>query len=37
MTTKPTPAKGTGVPSIIIIGMEGEGDTEVKDEEFGDI
>jgi len=25
------------VPSSVIIGMEGEGDIEEKDEEFGDI
>jgi hypothetical protein len=37
MTTEPTPAKGMGVPSTVITGMEDEGDTEVKDEESGDI
>jgi hypothetical protein len=25
------------VPSTVIIGMEGEGDTKVKNEEYGDI
>jgi len=35
--TKSTPAKGMGVPSAIITGMEDEGDTKVKDEESGDI
>jgi len=37
VTIKPTPAKGNGVPSAVITGMEGEGDTKVKDEESGDI
>jgi hypothetical protein len=37
VTIKPTPAKGNGVPSTIITGMEGKGDTKVKDEESGDI
>jgi hypothetical protein len=37
VTTKPTPAKGIGVPSAVITGMEDKGDTEVKDEKSGDI
>jgi hypothetical protein len=37
VTTKPTPAKGIGVPSAVITGMEDKGDTKVKDEESGDI
>jgi hypothetical protein len=37
VTTEPIPAKGIGVPSAVITGMEDEGDTEVKDEESGDI
>jgi hypothetical protein len=37
VTTEPTPAKGMGVPSAVITGMEDEGDTEVKDEESRDI
>ena len=37
MTIKPTPAKGIGVSSTIIIGMEGEGNIKVKDKESGDI
>ena len=37
MTIEPTPAKGIGVPSAVIRGMEDKGDTEVKDEESGDI
>jgi hypothetical protein len=37
VTIEPTPAKGIGVPSVVITGMEDKGDTEVKDEEFGDI
>jgi len=35
--TEPTLAKGVGVPLAIITRMEGEGETEVKDEESGDI
>jgi hypothetical protein len=37
VTTEPTPAKGMRVSSAVITGIEGEGDTEVKDEESGDI
>jgi hypothetical protein len=37
MTTEPTLVKGMRVSLIVIIGMEDEGDTEVKDEESGDI
>ena len=37
VTTEPTPAKGIGVPSAVITGMEDKGDTEVKDEESRDI
>jgi hypothetical protein len=37
VTTEPTPAKGIEVPLVVIIGMEGERDTKVKDEESGDI
>jgi hypothetical protein len=37
VTTEPTPAKGIGVPSVVITGMEDKEDTEVKDEESGDI
>jgi hypothetical protein len=37
MTTESTLVKGMRVSSIVIIGMEDEGDTEVKDEESGDI
>jgi hypothetical protein len=37
VTTEPTPAKGIGVPSAVITGMEDKEDTEVKDEETGDI
>jgi hypothetical protein len=37
VTTEPTPAKGIRVPSTVITGMEDKGDTEVKDEESGDI
>jgi hypothetical protein len=37
VTTEPTPAKGIGVPSAVITGMEDKGDTEVNDEESGDI
>jgi hypothetical protein len=37
VTIEPTPAKGIGVPSAVITGMEDKGDTEVKDEESGDI
>jgi hypothetical protein len=37
VTTESTPAKGIGVPSTIITGMEEKGDTEVKDEESRDI
>ena len=32
-----TPTKGIEVPSIVITGMEGEGDTKVKNEESRDI
>jgi hypothetical protein len=35
VTTEPTPVKG--VPSAVITGMKDKGDTEVKDEESGDI
>jgi hypothetical protein len=37
VTTEPTPAKGIGVPSTVITGMEDKGDTEVKDKESRDI
>jgi hypothetical protein len=37
VTTEPTPAKGIGVSSAVITGMEDKGDTEVKDEESGDM
>jgi hypothetical protein len=37
MIIEPTPAKGMRVPSTIITGMEGEGDTKVKDEESRDL
>jgi hypothetical protein len=37
VTTEPTLAKGIEVPSTVITGMEDKGDTEVKDEESGDI
>jgi hypothetical protein len=37
VTTEPTPAKGIEAQSIVIIGMEGERDIEVKDEESRDI
>jgi len=37
VTTKPTLAKGVGVPLAIITRMEGKGETKVKDEESGDI
>jgi hypothetical protein len=37
VTIEPTPAKGIGVSSAVITGMEDKGDTEVKDEESGDI
>jgi hypothetical protein len=37
VTTEPTPAKGIGVPSVVITGMEDKGDIEVKDEESRDI
>jgi len=37
VTTEPTPAKGMGVSSTAITGMEGEGETKVKDEESRDI
>jgi hypothetical protein len=37
VTTEPTPVKGIGVPSAVITEMEDKGDTEVKDEESGDI
>jgi len=37
VTTEPTLVKGIGVPSAVIRGMEDKGDTEVKDEESGDI
>jgi hypothetical protein len=33
VTIEPTLAKGIEVPLIVIIGMEGGGDIEVKDEE----
>jgi hypothetical protein len=36
VTTEPTPAKGIGVPSAVIT-MKDKGDTEVKDEESGDM
>jgi hypothetical protein len=35
--TEPTPAKGIGVPSAVITGMEEKRDKEVKDEESGDM
>ena len=34
MTTKPTRAKGMGLPSAVITGIEGERETDVKDEEL---
>jgi hypothetical protein len=37
VTTETTPAKGMGVPSAVITGMEDEGDTKIKDEESRDI
>jgi hypothetical protein len=37
VTIEPTPAKGIRVLSAVIIGMEDKGDTEIKDEEYGDI
>jgi hypothetical protein len=37
VTTEPTSAKGVGVLSAVITGMEDKGDIEVKDEESGDI
>jgi hypothetical protein len=37
VTTEPTPAKGIGVPSVVITGMEDKGDTKVKYEESGNI
>jgi hypothetical protein len=37
VTTKSTPAKGMRVPSAVITGIEGKGDTEVKDKESGDM
>jgi hypothetical protein len=37
VTTEPTPVRGIGVSSTVIIGMEDKGDTKVKDEESGDI
>jgi hypothetical protein len=37
VTIEPTPAKGIGVPSAVMTGMEDKGDTEVKDEESRDI
>jgi hypothetical protein len=37
VTIEPTPAKGIEVSSAVIIGMKGEGDTKVKDEEYRDI
>jgi hypothetical protein len=37
VTTEPTPAKSIEVPLAVITGMEDKGDTEVKDEEYGDI
>jgi hypothetical protein len=37
VTTEPTPAKCIGVSSAVITGMEDKRDTEVKDEESGDI
>jgi hypothetical protein len=37
VTTEPTLAKGMRVSAVVITGMEGEGETEVKDEESGDI
>jgi hypothetical protein len=37
VTTESTPTKGIGVPSTVITEMEDKGDTEVNDEESGDI
>jgi hypothetical protein len=37
VTIEPTFAKGIGVPSAVITGMEDKGDIEVKDEESGDV
>jgi hypothetical protein len=34
---EPTPAKGIGVPSAVITGLEDKGDTKVKDEVSRDI
>jgi hypothetical protein len=34
---EPTPAKGMKVPSTVITGMTGEGNTKVKDDESRDI
>ena len=35
VTTELTPVKGTWVPSIVMTGIEDEGDTKAKDEESG--
>jgi hypothetical protein len=37
VTTEPIPAKGKRVSLAVITKIEDEGDTEVKDEESGDI
>jgi hypothetical protein len=37
VTIELTPAKDIKVSSTVITGMEGEGDTKVKDEEYRDI
>jgi hypothetical protein len=37
VTTEPTPAKGMRASSAVITGMKSEGETNVKDEESGDM
>jgi hypothetical protein len=37
VTIEPTPAQSIGVPSAVLTRMEDKGDTEVKDEQSGDI